>query len=392
MSFMIGLVDSLLNWSVERKMVVLLLLGIVLFPLTTLLILQSQGAQLATNFLVGLLAVAIITLVPFAKMISHLVALRSIKELNDQCKLLKRGDYAHVDLPAGDDEGHDFLTLKRNMHWMGYTIATREQRLQSAMKDLAVAQRQIGESLDYASLIQTSFLPDREAFSELLPEHFLIWSQRDKVGGDSYWFKQSGDGFFLGVIDCTGHGVPGAFMTLIVHSLLEEAMDGDPESPAIILSRMNQLIKDALKQHKKGAMSDDGMDCTLCHLDPKTGKLLFAGANNPLFIVEKDEVRSIKGDRCGLGYIRSPRDFSFTDVEMSLAPGTRVYMATDGIVDQVGGDKGFPFGKRRFMDFIKQTRQLPMEQQGSALMRLFADYQGEQTRRDDVTVLGFEYR
>lgn len=390
MSFMVGMLNSVLNWSVERKMVIMLMIGIVIFPLVSLVLLQSQGPQATTNFLVGLLAVSIITLVPFAKVMSHVVALRSIRELNAQCKLLKQGNYAHIDLPPSDKEGHDFLTLKRNMHWMGYTIATREQRLKSAMKDLAVAQRHIGESLDYASLIQTSFLPNREVLSEFLPEHFLIWSQRDKVGGDSYWFKKSGDGFFVGVIDCTGHGVPGAFMTLIVHSLLSKAVSGSSDSPAEILGRMNRLIKDALGQNGKGAVSDDGMDCTLCYVNPKEGTLTFSGANNPLYIVENGKVRAIKGDRCGLGYIRSPRDYSFTDVDVPVQQGMRIYMATDGIVDQIGGDKGFPFGKRRLMEFMELTNQLSLGEQGADLMRLFSAYQGDENRRDDVTVLGFE--
>lgn len=392
MSTLIGFMDSMRRWSVERKMILMLLVVIVAIPLSSLVLLQSQGVETTTNFLVVTLTFSIVLLVPFAKWMSHIIALRFIKELNTQCVLLKNGDYAKVDLPPGEDESHDFTTLQRNMHWMGYTIATRERRLQSAMTDLAVAQRQIGESLDYASLIQHSFLPDRQALSSFLSDHFLIWSQRDVVGGDSYWFKPWGNGFFIGVIDCTGHGVPGAFMTLIVQSLLERAVVDCSGSPAEILGRMNRLIKDALGQKEKGAMSDDGMDCTLCHVDLNAGRLIFAGANTPIYIVDEGGSRMIKGDRCGIGYVRSPWDYAFTDVTIALEPGMRIYMATDGLVDQVGGEKGFPFGKRRFMEFMASVSKMPLARQEEELMQEFSRYQGDQSRRDDMTVLGFEIR
>jgi len=392
MSFMIGLLQSILDWSVERKMTIMLFLGIVVVPLVSLVVLHSSGPRVTMNFLVGLLTGAIILLVPLSKWMSHVIALRNIRELNDQCTSLKQGDYAHVSLPAGEveGEGHDFVRLKRNMHWMGYAIATREYRLQTAMGDLAEAQRKISESLDYASLIQTSFLPDTRQLVDILPEHFLVWNQRDKVGGDSYWFRLWGNGFFIGVIDCTGHGVPGAFMTLIVHSLLDKAVVESDGSPAAILSSMNRLIKDALRQNRKGAMSDDGMDCALCYVDLDRDRLIFSGANSPLYLMDEDGVRLIKGDRCGLGYVRSPRDFRFTDVEVALTRKTRFYLATDGLVDQVGGEKRLPFGKRRFMRFMETHFEVPITTQCDALMRLLEEYQGDETRRDDVTVLGFE--
>jgi len=390
MSWMVGIFQAALGWSVERKMTLMLFVCIVAFPLAALIVLHSLGAQAAMNFLVGFLVASIILLVPFAKLMSHVTALRSIKDINAQCQLLKQGDYAHVELPSDRMEGNDFTMLKRNMHWMGYAIASRERKLSLAMTDLATAQRQIGESIDYASLIQTSFLPDIAELSEVFPDHFLIWNQRDTVGGDSYWYKPWGNGFFLGVIDCTGHGVPGAFMTLIVQALLEKAVLDCSGSPAQILGRMNRLIKDALGQNEKGAASDDGMDCVLCFVDPQARRLVFAGANSPLFLVDREGVRVVKGDRCGLGYVRSPRDFRFTDVEIELQEGIRIYMATDGIMDQVGGEKGFPFGKRRFMRFVQSGFLSGFDVQREALIQQLKEYQGNEDRRDDMTVLGFE--
>lgn len=385
-----GLLDAVSALSVERKMIALLLASMVVFPLTTLVVYHSGARDTVANFMVGFLVFGIILVVPLAKWLSHVIALRNIRELNAQCQLLKRGEYCVTEPPPDDDDGHDFVSLKRNMHWMGYAIASRQRKLSSAMQSLAEARNQILESIDYASHIQAAFLPDERDLAGVVPAHFLLWRQRDVVGGDSYWFKPWGDGFFIGVIDCTGHGVPGAFMTLIVQSLLEKALVEGDASPSGMLARTNRLIKDALGQNEKGTRSDDGMDCALCHVSPGSGRLVFAGANSPLYAVEGSKARRIRGDRCGLGYVRSPRDFVFTDVEVALAPGARFYMATDGIVDQVGGPRRLPFGRSRLMRFIEEHRNAPIIGQGDALMACLIEYQGGESRRDDVTVLGFE--
>ena len=386
---------AMLNWSVERKVTLVFFFVIVVFPLTAFVLLQSGGADSATHFLVAAIVVSIILLVPFSRWVSNVVALRFIREIDDQCRLLKAGKYRQVDLPPVRAKEHDFLTLKRNMHWMGHAIASRERKLQAAMAKLADAQRQIGESLDYARLIQTSFLPDEAAISVYLDNHFLVWEQRDVVGGDAYWLKPTDTGFFIGVIDCTGHGVPGAFMTLIVASLLEKAASDGTSSPARILGRMNRLIKDALGQDFTGAddrkaRSDDGMDCALCHVPREGGGLVFAGANTPLYVVDRDGARSIKGNRCGLGYVRSDPDFRFSDVTVDAPSGTRVYLLSDGLVDQIGGRSKFPFGRRRFMEFVGDRRHHPLAEQGAELLQTFRKYQGSEARRDDVTVIGFE--
>ena len=392
MNVLSALSRTLGNWSVERKMTIVFSVGVAVFPLASFIVLQSRGSGAASNYLIGLSVLSIILLVPFAKWMSHVVALRNIQELNEQCRLLKQGSYSQVELPPASGDGHDFLKLKRNMHWMGHTIAVRERKLQKAMSDLAAAQLQIGQSLEYASLIQTSFLPHRADLSDYIPDHFLLWAQRDTVGGDAYWLKSTQTGFFLGVIDCTGHGVPGAFMTLIVTSLLDKASSDGVVSPAEILTRMNCLIKDALGQNDRGAKSDDGMDCALCHVNNSGGSLVFAGANSPLYVLGPDGPRCIKGDRCGLGYVRSSRERAFTDVEVQVPDLTRFYLASDGLVDQAGGTMGFPFGRSRFMAFMEERRHTLIAGQGVELLQVLRQFQGDESRRDDVTVLGFELK
>ncbi|NDV24946.1 SpoIIE family protein phosphatase [Desulfovibrio sp. JC022] len=390
MSHLVSFLNYLMNWSVQRKMLIIMFLFTILGPLGLLIAIEMKGARYASGVLMGILSLTVLLLIPFSRWISRIVALKSINEMNDHCNRLKGGDYSFVEEPPAEVEGHDFINLKRNMFWMGYAIAARERKLADAKSRLAEAKQQIDESIEYASFIQTAFLPGIKGLQKSLPRSFLLWQQRDSVGGDSYWFKEWGKGFFVGVVDCTGHGVPGAFMTLIVQSLLDRSSTVQSASPAEVLGNMNRQIKEALGQHDKESGSDDGMDCALCYLDPVNKKMIFAGANNPLYIADNEGVRMIKGDRCGLGYVRSPRDFVFTDHELELHSGMRFYLTTDGITDQIGGKKGFPFGKRRLMRFFEENIDSSIAAQGESLGRALVDYQGRESRRDDVTVLGFE--
>lgn len=396
--------DALADIPVRRKTTALLFLFGVLCPLALLLVQLSEGEQSTRSALVLYIVAMIVLLVPMASAVSHLMALRSIRTLNQQCQRLKMGVFALEELPPERGEEHEFLRLRRNLHWMGYALKSREDRLSSTVSTLAQAQQQIGESLDYASLIQRAFLPGPAELGAMLgaaggPQlrvaaHFLAGRQRESVGGDACWCKVVPDGFWVAIIDCTGHGVPGAFMTLIVHSLFERAYQNlgpvDEESPGALLSRVNRLIKEALGQTGGSALSDDGMDCSLCRVDLAAGRLVFAGAHGALYAVQGGEARVLKGGSKGAGYVRTGMDQVYADAVLPLEPGQRFYMTTDGLLDQVGGPKGLPFGRTRFFDFITTERALPLARQGLALLDLVDAYRGEEPQRDDITVMGFE--
>lgn len=354
--------DALAGIPVRRKVTALLLLFGVAAPLCFLLVLHSAGGQAASSALVLYLAAMLMLLVPLSAVLSHVLALRSIRGLNSQCQRLKRGDFALEDLPPERGEEHDFLRLKRNLHWMGYALKSREERLAGAVAELAHAQRQIGESIEYASQIQRAFLPGPADIAAVLDEaagpggasHFLAVRQLGAVGGDACWARAFPGGCWLAVVDCTGHGVPGAFMTLIVHALFERAARSEEAaggaSPGALMARVNRLIKRALGQTGGRSLSDDGMDCSLCRVDLAAGRLTFAGARGTLYAAAQGETRVVKGSPRGAGYVRTPMDASFEDVGMPLEPGVRYCMTTDGLTDQPGGPDRLPFGRRRLMD------------------------------------------
>jgi serine phosphatase RsbU (regulator of sigma subunit) len=261
--------------------------------------------------------------------------------------------------------------------------------------------RQMMESINYASVIQQSFLrSSRRDMSETLTDYFMHWDPRDVVGGDYYYFVKHADGFFVAVIDCTGHGVPGAFMTLIMASALKQVLSTQSLcEPAELLAAINRLVKQSLGQLSEQDLpqdenmeirSDDGMDCAFCWFDWKSRSLSYAGAKTPLFLIEADSesVTQIDGNKKGVGYVGTPLDYQWDTLHISIKPGSRLYVCTDGIIDQIGGPKHISYGKKRFREKLLEGRHLPMLSQQKALLQHFAEWQGDNNRRDDVTLFG----
>lgn len=264
--------------------------------------------------------------------------------------------------------------------------------------------RLVMESIGYASVIQRSFLrPSQQALRASLPDHFLIWEPRDVVGGDYFHFEIFDEGFFFALFDCTGHGVPGAFMTLIMASFLENALNADNRrNPGAVLAEVNRRVKTALGQidhtHGGGAgddeiehRSDDGMDAAFCWFDRTRRELTYAGAHSPLLLrrAGESEVRLIEGDRLGVGYAATPLTQSWRNQSFTLAPGATVYLCTDGMVDQPGGSKRIAFGKKRLCQLLLEQGEKPMVQQQAAIVEALAAYQNDEPRRDDVSMFGF---
>ena len=261
--------------------------------------------------------------------------------------------------------------------------------------------RQVMESIAYASVIQRSFLrPSREALQKLLPDHLLLWEPRDTVGGDAFYFTPRGAGFVATLFDCTGHGVPGAFMTLIMASFIENALIAEPDcSLTALLGRVNRGVKRALGQidhshadeSESQERSDDGMDGGFLAWEPATRTLRYAGARTPLLLLRPGaaEVEQIDGDRAGVGYAGTPLEQAWTEQALTLEPGTLVCVASDGLYDQPGGPKRIAFGRKRLYALLLEHRAAPLPQLRQALVAAYGDWQGEEPRRDDLSVLAF---
>ncbi|MBU9366208.1 SpoIIE family protein phosphatase [Burkholderia multivorans] len=267
-------------------------------------------------------------------------------------------------------------------------------QLMSAVASMqAEKNRQIMQSIEYASVIQRAMLRvSREALDGALQNSALVWQPRDVVGGDFYHFAAHEDGWFGAVADCTGHGVPGAFMTLIASSALSKALEQlGPRSPAALLSAVNRSVKGLLGQVHgvdETPESDDGLDAAFFRFDKARSELRFAGARIAVHLLRPgaDKFESLAGQRMGVGYVDSHEDYAWTETRAELPPGSLIFVTTDGLTDQIGGPRKIAFGKRRACEVILANRDASVSAICEKLKQALAQWQGVQARRDDVTL------
>lgn len=275
--------------------------------------------------------------------------------------------------------------------------------LMKAMSDIeAEKTRQLLSSISYASLIQRSHLAESDrVLQQHLPDHGLLWEPRDVVGGDAYFFRHTQNGLLGCVFDCTGHGVPGAFMTLIALSFLEQAIDSAraDTDPGATLTAMNRYIKRVLQQRAQsedGAErpekeSSDGLDAAVFLLAPDGLSLRFASARLSLLVAREgeDAIAQVDGDKAGIGYAETADDQVWRTHEVPLGTRSVVVIPTDGVIDQIGGPKQIAHGRRRLMQFMAEHRGARAHSLCNAFAASFAEWQGTQRRRDDVSLLAF---
>jgi len=265
-----------------------------------------------------------------------------------------------------------------------------ERKVEIRTKELAERNKEMTDSIAYANRIQQSVLPQEEEMRSCFAGHFAIWKPRDGVGGDFYWMKRVEGVYWIAVGDCTGHGVPGALMTMLSVSLLDRiAASGGHHSPAEVLGKLNVLLKETLKQVDQDGLTDDGLDLGICFL--REDEVVYAGAGITLVVGEGQETRHIKGDKLKIGYRRTPLDVCYTDHRFDPDPERIYYMLTDGIADQNGGDGRISLGRKKLLEWLTSWQSLPLAEQGDRLEKALTVFMGEQPQRDDMTVLAFKY-
>jgi serine phosphatase RsbU (regulator of sigma subunit) len=269
-------------------------------------------------------------------------------------------------------------------------VEERTSELHRSMRELEAANVRIMESIHYARTIQQSILPTQASIAAHVPDYFVIWRPKDVIGGDLFWFDGHGGGFLFAVIDCTGHGVPGAIMTMISCTTLSRVVNEvGCTDPAKVLGQLNRLVQGALSRQSEQPLADDGLDIGICYVDASRTTLTFAGARISLFYSRNGDVHEIKGDRHSAGYRSSDPDYCFTNHYVEIDSSMRFYMATDGVHDQIGGERNLPFGKKRFKRLLIEHHTKPFSRQRELLLEAFMEYKGEDVQRDDVTVVGF---
>ena len=264
-------------------------------------------------------------------------------------------------------------------------------------KELEEIHKHTRESIEYASLIQSALIPNNNLFRNQFQDYFAIWHPKDTVGGDIYLFEElrDKDESILMVIDCTGHGVPGAFVTMLVKAIERQIVakinnSDEVVSPGKILGIFNNSMKHLLKQKDANSISNAGFDGAIIYYNKKENILKFAGAETPLFIVEDGELKVIKGDRYSVGYKKCSMDHEYKEHIIKTKKNMQFYVTTDGYLDQNGGEKGFPFGKKRFQNIIKEYHQETLADQQEIFLMELDNYQADEEVNDDVTLIGLK--
>jgi serine phosphatase RsbU (regulator of sigma subunit) len=324
--------------------------------------------------------------------------LNPLARLHRSVSQMSSGNYQVLLNSTRDDELGD---LTRAFNHMASEILTHtqqlEHRIEERTRDLANANREvttahgaIQDSLRYASLIQRGILPHKHLAESVGEDHFLLWMPRDEVGGDFFVFR-SGDGrCVLGVVDCAGHGVPGALMTMIGRTAFDIAVSEiGLADPARVLSRMDDVVRSMMLHDEAMRGIATSMDAALCAVDLDAGTLIFAGARLSLYASNGETAHETAGSRASLADRKIP---TFENHVQTLDPDATYYLTTDGYLDQSGGDRGFGFGRRRFLELLTAQARRPMADQRTAFAQALADYQGSRSQRDDITVLSFRFR
>jgi tetratricopeptide (TPR) repeat protein/serine phosphatase RsbU (regulator of sigma subunit) len=283
----------------------------------------------------------------------------------------------------------ELTTLNAELNATNKALSQSYLTIQHQAQELARKNEEILDSIHYAKRIQQAILPSHEKWLRLLPNSFLIYQPRDIVAGDFYWLEETDHYIFLAVADATGHGVPGAFVSLVCASALNQALRQEGlDSPAAILTRAKTIVTQVLTQ--EGTHLRDGMDIALIRLEKNTpARLTYAGANRPLWIIShQKELIELPPTRQPIGFTDTEKPFEQHQIDLSSRLPAMLYAFTDGFIDQVGGPKGRKLMTKGLREILLQISHRPCPEQEEHLQRFFTAWKGEWPQLDDVTLIG----
>jgi serine phosphatase RsbU (regulator of sigma subunit) len=264
-----------------------------------------------------------------------------------------------------------------------FQIETHRAELESKNKSIT-------DSLIYAQRIQEALLPSEEYFRRYFKDSFIFYKPKDIVSGDFFWIGENGSKIFIVAADCTGHGVPGALMSMIGHEMLDKIISVDNVlQPSKVLGIMSKGLEKIFSREKNvGTIIHDGMDIGICVVDKGERKIEFSGAFFPLYIIRDNRLIEIKGDKCALGM--TPEGVTYSNNEMDLMDDDMLYLFSDGYIDQFGGSENKKFMYRRFRYLLMTIYNFPVDDQKSILEENIKTWMGGTPQIDDMLVIGFK--
>jgi PAS domain S-box-containing protein len=274
--------------------------------------------------------------------------------------------------------------------FVGHDI-TEAKQIEHEIQD---KNRKIEDSINYAQRIQSSILPDIRSIREYLPRSFVYYKPRDVVSGDFPWFFNKGNDIYIAVVDCTGHGVPGALLSFVGYFLLNNIVDRDKKFTASeVCDLLHFGVRKTLKQDSEEAEARDGMDIAFCKINHVDRELQYAGAHRPLYLLRNGELLEFKGDRKAIGGIphRKKEEENFTNYVIKYKRGDKFFFFSDGLPDQLGGSEGKKYSPKRIRELILENKDLSIEKYNTLFEEDFDVWKGEGKQIDDVLLIGIEF-
>ena len=303
--------------------------------------------------------------------------------------LSKDDTLGHALLKMRDGLSENERVLEQKVVERTEEVVKQKEEIELKTKELEILFKQVTDSIHYAKRIQEAILPPNNLVKQILPESFVLYKPKDIVSGDFYWIDKKKDWCYFAAVDCTGHGVPGAFMSIVGYNLLKDILKNtDSTQPSIIMDKMNDGVANTLHTNTtSGKQTKDGMDMTLCALNYNTLELQFSGAYNPLYIIRGNELIQYKADKFPVGMFIGEKQ-NFTNHSIQLQKGDSIYIFSDGYADQFGGPRGKKFMAGNFRQLLSDVSKLPIERQKTMLNQTIEEWRGNLEQVDDILIIG----
>lgn len=267
-------------------------------------------------------------------------------------------------------------------------VVRQKEEIENKNEELEILYKQVTDSIHYAKRIQEAILPPNSFINQVLPKSFVLYKPKDIVSGDFYWIEKKNNLVYFAAVDCTGHGVPGAFMSLVGHNILKDIINNTAIiKPSEIMDRLREGVVNTLHADKSGKETKDGMDMTLCCINYETLELQFAAAFNPLYLVRNGALVEHKANKFPIGAFIGEKT-NFDNNTLQLQKGDQIFIFSDGYADQFGGPKGKKFMVGNFRKLLTQITEMEPGEQKQQLESILTDWQGDQEQVDDVLVIG----
>jgi serine phosphatase RsbU (regulator of sigma subunit)/Tfp pilus assembly protein PilF len=270
-------------------------------------------------------------------------------------------------------------------------ILDQKFAIEEKNKLVEIQHKDIKDSIKYAERIQGAILPPQHLWKSILPNSFVFYQPKDILSGDFYWIAETEEYKFIAAADCTGHGVPGALISIVNYNLLNKAvLEKNITDPGRILDAVNIWLTESLHQTSENSTVKDGMDISLISIKKQTGEIAFSGANNPLFVYSGNQITEYKGDKFPVGSFIEDQTMTFSTTKINTKKGDLLYLFSDGYADQFGGEKGKKFKMKNLRDEFKVVQNVPIKNQKEHLENRFFEWKGELEQVDDVMIIGIE--